>query len=299
MYGRCTPQVNHRPGWSGIIQSEVSPSVEARHSAAAVRSLCTRHLGAAPEIRIFGKDDATFTYVPRCEDGVPMVPFFFFGVKEIWGGIGVLMNSGWGGEGWALGLFVGLFFRFCSRVSSLVRCRTPAVSSLSGIVCASSIAFVALVCWRRPLRCEALSMSWSLTICNTPPPPLPTPSPPPPPLRSLPRTIPPDKLTIFFFGVVFCACAKPPGGYAVGTAEERLPGRRGTPSSGVLVSFFRRNRVCSCVSVQRALSVSRFCFVSVKGGGPGGEGVGGALCVDPGSCSVDAVQQCPSLRALF
>eukprot|EP00904_Undaria_pinnatifida_P003548 jgi/Undpi1/13194/HiC_scaffold_8.g02856.m1 len=57
-------QVNHRPGWSGIIQSEVSPSVEARHSAAAVRSLCTRHLGAAPEIRIFGKDDATFTYVP-------------------------------------------------------------------------------------------------------------------------------------------------------------------------------------------------------------------------------------------
>lgn len=58
------PPVSHRPGWSGIIQSAVSPSLEARHSAAAVRSLCTRHLGAAPEIRIFGKDDATFTYIP-------------------------------------------------------------------------------------------------------------------------------------------------------------------------------------------------------------------------------------------
>ncbi|CAM9344143.1 unnamed protein product [Pylaiella littoralis] len=58
------PASNCRPGWSGIIQSAVSPSLEAKHTAAAVRSLCMRHLGAAPEIRIFGHDDATFTYVP-------------------------------------------------------------------------------------------------------------------------------------------------------------------------------------------------------------------------------------------
>ena len=61
-------QSSCRPGWSGIIQSAVSPSLEAKHTAAAVRSLCMRHLGAAPEIHIFGKDDATFTYVPRCVD---------------------------------------------------------------------------------------------------------------------------------------------------------------------------------------------------------------------------------------
>ncbi|CAN0324946.1 unnamed protein product, partial [Hapterophycus canaliculatus] len=59
-----------RPGWSGIIQSAVSPSLEAKHTAAAVRSLCMRHLGAAPEVRIFGQDDATFTYVPRCVTGL-------------------------------------------------------------------------------------------------------------------------------------------------------------------------------------------------------------------------------------
>eukprot|EP00752_Nemacystus_decipiens_P013433 g11896.t1 len=58
------PPSTCRPGWSGIIQSAVSPSLEAKHTAAAVRSLCMRHLGAAPEIHVFGKDDATFTYVP-------------------------------------------------------------------------------------------------------------------------------------------------------------------------------------------------------------------------------------------
>ncbi|CAM9402135.1 unnamed protein product [Scytosiphon promiscuus] len=58
------PPSSRRPGWSGIIQSAVSPSLEAKHTAAAVRSLCMRHLGAAPEVRIFGQDNATFTYVP-------------------------------------------------------------------------------------------------------------------------------------------------------------------------------------------------------------------------------------------
>ncbi|CAM9263726.1 unnamed protein product [Ectocarpus sp. 8 AP-2014] len=58
------PPSRCRQGWSGIIQSAVSPSLEAKYTAAAVRSLCMRHLGAAPEVRIFGKDDATFTYVP-------------------------------------------------------------------------------------------------------------------------------------------------------------------------------------------------------------------------------------------
>lgn len=65
-----TEQPNLRPGWSGIIQSAVSPSVEARHAAAEVRAQCARHLGAAPNIHVLGHDDDTFTYVPRFAFGM-------------------------------------------------------------------------------------------------------------------------------------------------------------------------------------------------------------------------------------
>ncbi|CAN0386537.1 unnamed protein product, partial [Discosporangium mesarthrocarpum] len=53
-----------RPGWSGIIKSEVSPVRAAEEAAKVAREACFTHLGAAPEVIVRGQESKTFTYVP-------------------------------------------------------------------------------------------------------------------------------------------------------------------------------------------------------------------------------------------
>ncbi|CAM9223710.1 unnamed protein product [Ascophyllum nodosum] len=54
----------NKPGFSGVIQSECSPVMVARRAAADVDHLCRVHMGEAPTIEVFGREQDTFTAVP-------------------------------------------------------------------------------------------------------------------------------------------------------------------------------------------------------------------------------------------
>jgi pyruvate dehydrogenase kinase 2/3/4 len=53
-----------RPGYVGLICEKCSPAEVAQDAIANARNLCLLHYSVAPEVRLFGKVDLTFTYVP-------------------------------------------------------------------------------------------------------------------------------------------------------------------------------------------------------------------------------------------
>jgi pyruvate dehydrogenase kinase 2/3/4 len=53
-----------RPGWVGIIHGDCAPAQIAWEAAQNARHLCELNYGRSPEIRIVGKTDLTFTYIP-------------------------------------------------------------------------------------------------------------------------------------------------------------------------------------------------------------------------------------------
>ncbi|CAN0444606.1 unnamed protein product, partial [Laminaria digitata] len=55
---------NNKPGFSGVIQSKCSPVLVAWTAAADVDRLCRFHMGTAPPIEVFGREEDTFTAVP-------------------------------------------------------------------------------------------------------------------------------------------------------------------------------------------------------------------------------------------
>jgi len=55
---------NSRPGYVGLICEKCSPTEVARDAMANARNLCLLHYAVAPEIRLFGNADLSFTYIP-------------------------------------------------------------------------------------------------------------------------------------------------------------------------------------------------------------------------------------------
>lgn len=53
-----------RPGYVGLICERCSPAEVAEEAVANARNLCLQHYSVAPQVRLFGKTDLTFTYVP-------------------------------------------------------------------------------------------------------------------------------------------------------------------------------------------------------------------------------------------
>lgn len=53
-----------RPGFSGIIEASCKPAKVLSHAAEDAIAICARDLGVAPEIRIEGHKECSFTYVP-------------------------------------------------------------------------------------------------------------------------------------------------------------------------------------------------------------------------------------------
>jgi pyruvate dehydrogenase kinase 2/3/4 len=54
-----------RPEFVGIIQKECSPFKVIEHAANDARAIALKHLGAAPEVKIYGDASLTFRYIPE------------------------------------------------------------------------------------------------------------------------------------------------------------------------------------------------------------------------------------------